>query len=221
MQTLSNELSVEQMQVLMNEIDTKGIKKATKDSNWEKLMRVVLSDHDTSKQLAADEKGSPICPRIWEGVDIVEEERMQITGYYYYNKQYYIDLYCPGEEDVTVALGSTLPSDVAIRVTRATAWDMAGEQLGMLLKIYLSLPLVTDFTYAYCVENGLTGFLPEGISPSDVPYLGDLLSELDPLDHTAHIQKETIFVETSIEHGGNSGAPYSKTEEMTRFRERH
>lgn len=95
---------------------------------------------------------------------------------------------------------------------------MAGEQLEMLLKLYLSLPLATDFTYEYCVESGMTRFLPEGISPSDVPYLGDLLSQLDPLDHTAHIQKETIFVSTFIEHGENGETLYNATEKVTRFR---
>ena len=67
LQFLSEELSVDQLQVLTDELNQKGVRSVLNNRNWEQLMRVLLSDGETAAKLAADEAYSPICPRIWEG----------------------------------------------------------------------------------------------------------------------------------------------------------
>ena len=51
--------------------------------------------------------------------------------------------------------------------------------------------------------NGIPAFLPQNLSPSDLPILGDLLNGIDPWDHTAHLTNETVSL-TIVTHHPNS-----------------
>jgi hypothetical protein len=217
--SLINELSIEQLRVFADHIDEVGLKKLARSAKFENLMKDVLSDKNSAMQIVADDQSSHICPHIWEGADIVMEENIFISGYYYQNGEYFLDVSCDEDNSYNIALGSTKPSDVSIRITRATAWAMAGEQLGLLVKLYASLPVAADLTYATATSMGMMPFLPENISPSDVPYLGEFLAEIDPMNLTAHITKETVFVSIFIEHGGNGEEGYRTDYDAVRFHE--
>ena len=214
---LVNDLSVEQLRVLTDEIEMKGLRKLEKNKNFEELMRTLLSDKTSALQLAADDNESPICPRIWNGAEIAAEEGISVSGYYYKNGEYLIEIQNGKRYPEYIQLGSTKPSDVAIEITRATAWDMAGEQLGLLFKLYASLPVVTDLTYGTAASMGMTPFLPPNISPSDVPVLGEMLEQYDPTDLTAYITKETVYVKLVITHGGNGEEGYRKEETIIEY----
>lgn len=71
---------------------------------------------------------------------------------------------------------------------------MTGEQLGLLIKLFSKLSIIIDGGYNYALYRGAPPVLPYGLSPSDIPGVGDSLDQLDLLDDTAHITKETIIL---------------------------
>lgn len=221
LQTLSNELSVEQMQILMNEIDTKGIKKATKNENWEKVMRVMLSDQETAKQLVADEKSSPICPHVWDGMDIVKKDKVLVSGYYYRDGEYYTLVQRLGYDDAEVPLGERIPSDVSVSITRADTWDKIGEHIGLGVKELAKPSSVVDIIYTAAVCMGFPAFLPPGLCPSDIPQAAEFLDSIDLLDHQSHITNDTVSVMIFIDHGGNGESAHTKDVVYVQFDDRN
>ncbi len=203
--SLINELSISQLQTLVDQINEKGVKKLSNPRNFEKLMRDLLSDQDSAQAIIADETHSPIRPRIWNGMDIVEEKNIQIGGYYYEGGQYHVTISCDGD-DIEVHLGNKLPSEVSIEVKRTTVWDMIGEQVGLGLKLLAAPAMIVDAAYEFGVYNGMPAFIPENLSPSDLPYLGEFLDKIDPWDHTAHLTKETIslIIVTHYQNSANT-----------------
>lgn len=195
---LANELSFVQLAELNDVIRDKGIRRVTKEPNWEKMMRAILSDQDAASQIAVDENYSVIAPHIWSGADIVEQEEITISGYFYENRQYWAKVTC-GVEVKRIPLGKTIPRDVTLQITRATEWDMAGEQLELLAKMYLSPQFLVDGVYGTAANMGYVDWLPDGILPSDIPIIGEMLTDMDIFDHTAHITKETVFVTAFID----------------------
>jgi len=215
---LINGLSIDQLRVFADQISEKGLKKLARNGNFENLMKELLSDKASAEQLIADDAYSPICPHIWNGFDIAKEENIRISGYYYKNGKYYVDFYRDGYEPEHLCLGSTKPSEVAVEIKRATAWDMAGEQLELLAKFITSLPAATDIAYGSLTSTGMiTAFLPLNIAPSDVPYIGEILAELDPTDLTAYITKETVFIKIVTTHGENGEERYLRSEDILEY----
>lgn len=181
-------------------------------------MKDVLSDKNSAMQIEADDVYSPICPQIWNGFDIANEENIQISGYYYKNGKYYVDFCRDGYEPEHLCLGSTKPSEVAVEIKRATAWDMAGEQLELLAKFITSLPVATDIAYGSLTSTGMiAAFLPLNIAPSDVPFVSELLADLDPTNLTAYITKETIFIKIVTTHGENGEEGYRRSEDILEY----
>ena len=71
---------------------------------------------------------------------------------------------------------------------------MAGEQIGLYFKMMATPAMLADGAYNFATYNGIPPFLPDNLSPSDLPYFGEFLDSIDPWDHTAHLTKETIAV---------------------------
>lgn len=46
---------------------------------------------------------------------------------------------------------------------------------------------------------GYNTYLPPGVLPTDFPMIDQLLENLDPLDHRAHVTDETAFVTAFID----------------------
>lgn len=189
---LINDLTLPQLALFADQVDQLGVKRLSKAGNYERLMRALLSDKDTALSVSVDDTESPIRPYVWIGMDIIEDESINISGYYYEQKQFKTLITC-GKDFYEVTLGNKLPSDVSIEATRANLWNMAGEQLGLLINIYLET-LMVDGGYNYALYRGAPPVLPYGLSPSDIPGVADSLDQLDLLDDTAHITKETIIL---------------------------
>ncbi len=216
-QQLSQELSASQLGSLVDHIQQDGLLKTMRTKNWEKLMREVLSDKTAAKQLIADESYSPIGPHIWEGNGVANQNNIEISGYYYQDGQYYSDIGYRKNKPITIPLGKTLPSDVAIRITRATNWDKVGEQIGLFAKEVISPPFIADTIYATATKLGVPELLPPNIMPSDTPNFGKFLESIDPLNHSTTITDNTVFIMISIEHGGDGHGSYEKDTKFERI----
>lgn len=64
----------------------------------------------------------------------------------------------------------------------------------MIHQVFTLPAMLADAAYGFATYNGMPAFLPENLSPSDVPYLGEFLDSIDPWDHTAHLTKDTITI---------------------------
>lgn len=190
---LVSDLSISQLEGLVAQIDANGIKKLSRPGNFDKLMKILLSDQDSALSLSADESKSPICPYVWNGIDLLQKNRIQISGYFMKDGCYYTKLFC-GKEEFKVNLGKKLPYEVAVEVKSTTDWDIAGEQIELAFKYFATPAMFADAAYGFATYNGVPAFLPENLSPSDVPYLGEFLESIDPWDHTAHLTKDTITI---------------------------
>lgn len=190
---LINDLSMSQLELLTAKVDANGVKKLSRPHNFEKLMKELLSDKDSALNIYADETKSPVRPRVWNGMEIVDENKIHISGYYYENGSYYNRVSC-GDEVFDINLGKKLPAEVSISVSGTTEWEMFGEQIGLEAKMMATPAMIADGAYAFATQSGVPAFLPQNLSPSDVPYLGEALDAIDPWDHTAHLTKETISI---------------------------
>lgn len=200
---LINDLSMSQLELLTAQVDANGVKKLSRPHNFEKLMKELLSDKDSALNLYADETKSPVRPRVWNGMEIVDGNKIHISGYYYEKGRCYTKLTC-GDEYMNVDLGTRYPSDVSVEASSTTDWEMLGEQIGLAFKILATPAMIADGAYALATQNGVPAFLPENLSPSDVPYLGEALDAIDPWDHTAHLTKETISMHLVTHYQNNS-----------------
>ena len=152
---------------------------------------------------ATAEEGKAITqPHIWQGSNIAQDSDISISKYDYEDGKDWVRVSCADLEPVKIPLGKTIPTDVTLRITKATEWDMAGEQLGLLFQIYLAPKGLADGIYGGLSNAGIMDILPPEVSPSDLPLIGELLEEIDPFDHTAHVTKDTIQVPAFIDHGG-------------------
>lgn len=203
---LISDFSLPQLEKFVTEIEANGIKKLSRFGNFEKLMKELLSDKESALSLIADESKSPICPYVWNGMDVAREDGVRISGYYFSEGNYQIQISCETDKkDIyNLNLGKTIPSEVAIEISRATAWDMFAEQLELFGKIYLTPSVIADGAYYMYQYYGLPPFLPEGLSPSDVPELGEFLEKIDLLDHNTHISKDTITIRIVTHHLNSS-----------------
>lgn len=77
--------------------------------------------------------------------------------------------------------------------------------------------MMIDATYGFATAQGMLALLPDGFNPSDLPYVSDLLANIDLLDHNAYISKESIYVSFFIEHGGDGSEPYSKDNRIIQY----
>ena len=202
---LINDLSLSQLEGFVEQINEKGVRKLSRPGNFEKLMKDLLSDQTSALNLVADDTKSPIRPYVWNGMDIVNKEGVGISGYYFDKGQYHIFVTCVSDDGdgYEIDLGRTLPSKVDVEVSSATEWDMFGEQLGLLAKLYLTPSVIVDSAYSLSQYYGVPAFLPEGLSPSDLPVLGEILDEIDFLDHNTHLTKDTITLKF-VTHYPNS-----------------
>jgi hypothetical protein len=193
---LVSDLSISQLEGLVAQIDANGIKKLSRTGKFEKLMKILLSDTDSALNLMADETKSPICPYVWNGMDLLQKNEIYISGYYYKNGAYYLELHSgkSDNEQHEINLGKKLPYEVAVEVKSTTDWDIAGEQIELAFKYFATPAMFADGAYEFATYNGMPAFLPENLSPSDVPYLGEFLDSIDPWDHTAHLTKDTITI---------------------------
>lgn len=196
---LINDLSLSQLAVFVDQIDQFGVKKLSKAGGYEKLMRNLLSDQESALSISADETESPIRPCVWLGIDTVKEKEMAISGYYYRNGHYYTQISKAGKS-YNIDLGSKIPSEVAVEAKQTTAWDMFGDQIRLFMELCTTPAFVLDTAYYAAVYFGVPAFLPAGLSPSDLPYLNELLEEIDPWAHTAHIKKETVILRIVTHH---------------------
>jgi hypothetical protein len=53
----------------------------------------------------------------------------------------------PNKGSQIICLGNTLPTNVSVEVKRADIGNIIGEQLGLLLKLYLTPAVMLDFAY--------------------------------------------------------------------------
>lgn len=212
---LVSDLSLTQLEGLVAQIEANGIKKLSRNGSFEKLMKELLSDSDSALNLVADETKSPICPYVWNGMDVAREDGVKISGYYFSEGEYHIQISCETDKNhiYNLNLGKTIPSEVAIEISRTTAWDMFAEQLELFDKIYLTPSVIADGAYYMYQYYGLPPFLPEGLSPSDVPLIGEFLERIDLLDHNTHLSKDTITIKIVTHHMNSS----NKDMEMIQF----
>lgn len=80
---LINDLTLPQLAVFVEQVDQLGVKRLSKAGNYEKLMRALFSDKDIALSVSADDTESSIRPYVWTGMNIVKEEGINISGYYY------------------------------------------------------------------------------------------------------------------------------------------
>jgi len=204
---LINDLSLPQLAVFADQVDQLGVRRLSKAGNYERLMRAILSDKDIALSVSADDTESPIRPYVWSGNEVITEKEIQISGFYYKNGHYYTEVSKAGKSH-EIDLGNKIPSAVTIEAVRATEWDMFGDQIRLLMEICATPAFVVDAAYNFAVYNGVPAFLPAGLSPSDLPFLGELLDKIDPWSHTAHIQKETVSLRIVTHHLNTSENEY-------------
>lgn len=191
---LISDFSLPQLEKFVTEIEANGIKKLSRFGNFEKLMKELLSDKESALSLIADESKSPICPYVWNGMDLLQNSNVKISGYYIEKDGcYYTKLSYSGQEQ-EINLGKKLPYEVAVEVRGTSDLDITMEKIALDFKYFATPSMLADGAYAFATYNGMPAFLPENISPSDVPYLGDFLEKIDPLDHDEHLVKETITI---------------------------
>ncbi len=207
---LVNDLSVEQLRVLTDEIELKGLRKLEKNKNFEELMRTLLSDKASALQLVADDNESPICPRIWNGAEIAEEEGICVSGYYYENGKYYMDVDFGNPESAKFCLGTTKPSEVAIEIVRSTFADKAEDQTALGFKVLSKTEHVIDIIY-YGIVLSLGLYPLMAFAPSDINAVQEVAAKIDEnRDFTSHVDDATIFLRGTITHGGNGEEAYRK-----------
>ena len=214
---LINDLTLPQLAVFADQVDQLGVRRLSKAGNYERLMRALLSDKDIAHSVSADDTESPIRPYVWNGSSVAKDEDIQISGYYYKNKGFYLDVDIPNRKTEKIYLGSTIPSEVSVEIKRADIGNIIGEQLGLLVKLYLTPAMMIDATYGFATAQGMLALLPDGFNPSDLPYVSDLLANIDILDHNVYISKESIYVSFFIEHGGDGSEPYSKDNRIIQY----
>ena len=201
---LINDLTLPQLAVFADQVDQLGVRRLSKAGNYERLMRALLSDKDIAHSVSADDTESPIRPYVWNGLDILESNDIKASGYYYRNGKYYTQVTCPDQDPININLGSKLPQEVAIDVSKTTDWNLVGEQIDLLIKMFASPEFVCDSLYNFAAFCGMPNILPVNLSPSDLPYIGDFLHSIDILDHSAHLTKETITINIVSRYAHNS-----------------
>jgi len=191
---LVSDLSITQLEGLVAQIDANGLRKLSRPGYFDRLMKELLSDTDSALSLMANETKSPICPYVWNGMDLLDKNNIQISGYYIKEDRcYYARLSC-SEGDIEINLGKKLPYEVAVEVRGTSNLDIAMEQIALGFKYFATPSMLADGAYTFATYNGVPAFLPENISPSDVPYLGEFLESIDPWDHDPHLSNETITI---------------------------
>lgn len=189
---LVSDLSITQLEGLVAQIDAYGVRKLSRPGNFEKLMKILLSDQESALTLMADETISPICPYVWNGMDVVEENDIQIIGYYFEDGLYKCKITCPDEDPFFIEIGKKLPEEVAIEVAKTTDWYIQSEKL---FKKVTSLPVIIDVLYlAGTTVFGIPQVLPEPIGPSDAPFVGEFLDKIDWWKNTDNLTKESISI---------------------------
>ncbi len=189
---LINDLSLSQLEVLVAQVDANGLKKLARPRNFENLMKELLSDQESALNLMADETTSPICPYVWNGMDVVNESGIKISGYYYEDGVYKGIITCPNQEPFYYEIGKKLPEEVAISVEYADWGDI---QTDIARREVSSLRALIEIAF-----QGITGIpgvqrpLPEPIGPTDVPYLGESIAEADWSNHYKTLQEGSITV---------------------------
>ena len=136
-------------------------------------------------------------------MDIVNEESVEISGYYYRNGKYFSEITCPGEEPYVIDLGTRLPKEVAIEVTRATDWDIQGQKLALFIT---KLENLVDLGYNIGLAFGMPALLPLNLSPSDIPAISEFLNNVDPQNNIEHMTKETVIMKivTHLQNTSNT-----------------
>ena len=89
---LAYELSYAQLGELNTVIKAKGVRRVTQEYCWEQTMRKLLSNRETAEQVVVDENYSVIAPHICGGASVAEQADIAISGYYYENRQYWLDI---------------------------------------------------------------------------------------------------------------------------------
>jgi hypothetical protein len=206
--SLINELSIEQLRVFADHIDEVGLKKLARSAKFENLMKDVLSDKNSAMQIVADDAHSPICPYIWEGTEIAEEEGVQISGYYYENGTYKTLVSIDGYDSVEIPLDTSghhsLPTDVGIRISRADSWDMVGKQIGLGIETALPFLGIISFVYGGLVVVGIIYDFLAGYQVYEVPALSEALGAIDIYKNVPHLEKGTVVVTAFIDHNGKN-----------------
>lgn len=95
---LINDLTLPQLAVFVDQVDQLGVRRLSKAGNYERLMRALLSDKDIAHSVSANDTESPIRPYIWNGSSVAKDEDVQISGYYYKNKGFYLDVDIPNRK---------------------------------------------------------------------------------------------------------------------------
>lgn len=189
---LVSDLSLTQLEGLVAQIEANGIKKLSRNGSFEKLMKELLSDSDSALNLVADETKSPICPYVFNGIDIVNRAGIQISGYYYEDGVYKGKITCPNQEPFYFEIGKKLPEEVAISVLYADWWDISTD---IAWREVTSLRGMTEIAF-----QGITGMpgvlrpLPEPIGPTDVPGLGEAIAKADWSNQYKTLQEGSIIV---------------------------
>lgn len=186
--SLINELSLSQLEVLAEQMDEQGVRKLSRTGNFEKLMRNLLSDQESALNITADETVSPIRPYVWNGMDIVDDKGIKLSGYYFKDNQYYFSASC-GKEEYQVPIGNNLPFETAIEVNKVTDWDIQGQQAALFAT---KLSNIIDVAYNLGLLFGMPPLLPINLAPSDIPKFNDLLDRIDPQKDIPRLADETI-----------------------------
>lgn len=189
---LINDLSLPQLEGLVAQIDANGVKKLSKPHNFDNLMKDLLSDQDSALNLFADETKSPIRPYVWDGMDIVNESGIQISGYFFEDGVYKSMITCPNQEPVVLEIGKKFPEEVSISATRADAWDIQSEKL---FKEATSPAGILEIIYGFGTgSNHIPQLLPEPIGPSDVPGAEGILDKINWWKNTLNYTEDSIII---------------------------
>lgn len=203
---LINDLSLSQLEGLIAQIDKNGVKKLSLPHNFDKLMKDLLSNQESALNLVADETKSPIRPRVWNGMDIVDKAGIKISGYYYEDGVYKGKITCPNQEPFFFEIGKQLPEEVAISVKYADWWDI---QSDIAWREATSLSGVIEGIFEFV--TGMPGIqrpLPEPIGPTDVPYLGEAITEADWSNRYKTLEERSIIVTILVHFSKNHISDY-------------
>ena len=203
---LINDLSMSQLELLTAQVDANGVKKLSRPHNFEKLMKELLSDQNSALNLFADETKSPIKPYVWDGMDIVNEAGIQISGFYFEDGIFKSKISCPDQEPFYLEIGKKFPEEVAISLKYASFWDI---QSDIVLREATSLPAIIEGMFqATTGIKGVPRLLPEPLGPSDVPYLGEALEQGDWSNDYQTLKDGSIIVSIFVHFPKNYVSDY-------------
>lgn len=203
---LINDLSLSQLEGFVEQINENGVKMLSRPRNFENLMKDLLSDKHSALNLVADDTKSPIRPYVWNGIDVVNAEGIQISGYYYEDGVYKGKIAFPDLKPFYYKIGKKLPEEVSISVEYA---NWSNSQADIAWNQVTSLRAVVELIFL-----GLTGMpgavrpLPEPIGPTDVPYVGEKLEEIDWSNQYEPLQVGDVFISILVRSSNNTGTEY-------------